>query len=208
MALTDADKREIADLIREELDRSGDQAGGEAGQQYYETALQEATARAAAPLAGTVGNWQLASAGTGSQEAGALDAPVEFDHFENNLHAGGRVMITNFRGRLRQGVEAGAALQQGQRFGGTLVLAYDAPNNQYIELYADDLGKVTLSTTENWEVDGETLRLYHDDYVAEYGAKGSQQFRFNLYEARRDRRGKSGTEARGAPIKSATMKRQ
>jgi hypothetical protein len=153
------------------------------------------------------GEWKLASAGAGGQEAAAASGPVQFDRFENKMHAGGKVMVTNFTGRFRQGMEAGGTrVQEGEQFGGIMVLAYDAPNNQYIELYADDMGKVNLSTTQRYEVDGQTVRLFHDEYVAEYAAKGPNEFTFNLYEARG---GSGGSEAgRGTRIKSASLKRQ
>lgn len=208
MALSEADRREIASIIAAEVARMSEQlkrgtSGGEPSRQEA-----EAAERAVAPLTALTGNWKLAgTAAGGGTEAAALSGPVEFDRFENNSHAGGRVMVTNFIGRVKQNTEAGGArLQQGERFAGILVLAHDPVKNQYVELYADDLGKVQVSTTNKYEVEGDTLRLYHDNYVAEYGARGPRQFRFAAYERSG---GTSATEAaRGAPIKTATLTRQ
>lgn len=205
MALSQADQEAIARLIAAEVDRlrqelaqNGAGAGGRA------EGGEEAVSRAVAPMTRLAGGWKLSASGSEGQEARALDSPVEFDRFENELRAGGKVLITNFTGRMRQGVEAGGQrLQQGERFGGVLVLAYDPATNQYTELYADDLGKVALSTTERWENEGDTLRLYHPDYIAEYTNRGSSSFRFNLYPRTRD-----ASEATGAPLKSATLTRQ
>lgn len=206
MPLTDTDRQEIANLISSQLGRLREELarGGSGGPTQAAVGQQEA--RAVTPLVGLVGNWKMGSTGTGSQEAIAQNAPVEFDRLENSLHAGGRVMVTNFMGRTRQNVEAGGArVQQGEQFAGISVLAYDAPNNQYIELYADDQGKVALSTTQRWEANGGTLRLYHDNYVSEYITRGPTEFRFNLYEAGPGRQGPEA--ARGTPIKTTTLRR-
>jgi hypothetical protein len=205
MALSESDQQAIARLIaeevkklRQELKQSGNEAsGGEA--------REAAVSRAVAPMTRMTGSWKLSSTGSGGTEAGALDAPVEFDRFESELKAGGKVLITQFTGRMQRGVEAGGQrLQQRERFGGVLVLAYDPNIDQYIELYADDHGKVALSTSERWEAEGDVLRLYHPDYIAEYANRGSSDFRFNLYE----RNGSGSTEAAGATLKSATLTRQ
>jgi len=170
-----------------------------------EAGQQEALSRAATPLAAFNGQWNLKSSATGGQEASGPNSAVEFNRFENTLHAGGRVMVTNFTGRFRESMEAGRTrVQPGQQFGGVLVLAYDAANNQYVELYADDQGKVQVSNARRWEADGQTLRLFHDDYVAEYSANGPTEFSFKLYEGGSQR----GEAGRGTPVKSATLQRQ
>jgi hypothetical protein len=200
-------RSEVEDL-RDQLRADESPAGGVRADEAGEEA-----ATAIAPLTRAVGNWNLASTGTGDQEAAALDAPVEIDQFENTLHAGGRVMVTTFSGRFREGVEAGgASVSAGEQFAGFFALAYDAANNRYTQLYADDQGKVATHSTERWEAEGETLRLYFDGedesggFVAEFVNQGPARLSYNLYEAPAGRR---GTEAgRGTLIKSATLKRK
>jgi hypothetical protein len=203
MALSDADRREIANLIASEIGRyAGQRTSGAIG-----TEAAAAAERATAPLTNFSGNWKLATAASGgATEAAAISGPVQFDRLENNLHAGGRVLVTNFAGRLRQNVEAaGTRAQQGEQFSGILVLAHDPTTDKYTELYADDQGKVSISTADKYEIDGNNLRLYHSNYVAEYGTTGPRQFRFAAYERAG---GPSPTEAsRGAPIKSASLTR-
>lgn len=205
MALSQADQQAIARLIAAEIDKLRQEfAQSGAGSGGSSEAGEEAVSRAVAPMTRLAGGWKLSASASEGQESGALDSPVEFDRFDNELRAGGKVLITNFTGRMRQGVEAGGQrMQQGERFGGVLVLAYDPATDQYTELYADDLGKVALSTTERWETEGDTLRLYHRDYIAEYANRGSSSFRFNLYPRTGD-----GAEATGTPLKSSTLTRQ
>jgi len=215
MALNDADMQRIAELIRSEVaDLRGELEGGEYSSDVSQAPeLSAEAARAITPLARTVGNWNLASTRSGgAREATGPDSPVEFDRFENNLHAGGRVMVTTFSGRFREGAESAAeGVQAGAQFGGFFALAYDAANNRYMQLYADDLGKVAYNATERWEVDGETLRLFFDEeesggFVAEFATDGPAQMTYNLFSARR---GGRGTEAaRGTLIKSTTLRRQ
>jgi len=203
MSLSASDKREIAAIVAAEYAK----VSGYSGQEGSSTpGQQEAATRAAGPLTRLSGSWNLTAAGTGGQEASSLQGPVEFDSLENTLHAGGKVLVTNFRGRVRQPTEAaGTSLQQGSQFGGILVLAYDTANNQYVELYADDVGKVQVSTTNRWEADGDTLRLYHDDYTVEYGAPGPSQFAVRVRQAQPTGQGtEAGTQS---TIKSATLRR-
>jgi len=219
MAISDADMRRIAELVRtavEDLRSELESAGGYAGSGQGGEVGQEA-ATALAPLTRAVGSWNLASTRTGNQEAAAPNAPVDFDRFENNLHAGGRVMVTTFSGRFREGFEAGGTpLPPNRRFGGFFALAYDASNSRYIQLYADDAGKVAYNTAGRWEVDGDTLRLFYDEqadgsgeasgYVAEFVTEGPARLTYNLYEARGG--GGSTESARGNLIKAATLQRQ
>jgi len=127
---------------------------------------------------------------------------------ENNVYAGGRVMVITFAGRTKNVVKSpqtGVELQAGEQFSGYLALAYDAPNNRYIQLYADDLGKVTLNTTEKWEAQGETLRLHFSDaqtgnYMAELAADGPAKFSYKVY-------GAHGAAEGAQVIKSANLRR-
>jgi hypothetical protein len=167
--------------------------------------------RAVAPLGRLVGRWALESTriGPGMPEAGRAftgpDAPVDLDRLESNVYAGGKVMVINYAGRFGKGMNSpttGLDVQAGERFSGFLALTYDAPNKRYIQLYADDLGTVALSTTERWEVEGETLRLHFADeqmgnYVAEFVSDGPTKLTYNLY-------GADGSEL----LKSATVRRE
>ena len=216
MALTDADMRRIAQLVRSEVEDLRDQLGG--GESYRRGARGDEAGEEAnagiAPLARAVGNWNLASTRTGNQEAAAPDAPVEVDQLENTLYAGGRVMVTTFSGRFREGVEAGGvSVSEREQFAGFYALAYDAENNRYTQLYADDQGKVACDSTARWEAEGETLRLYFDGqdggsdgFVAEVVNQGPARLTYNLYEARGGRRGTESS--RGSLIKSATLNRK
>jgi len=213
VALTDADMRRIAELVRSEVGNLRDQLAGGGRRGGGREAGEEAST-AIAPLTRAVGNWNLASTRTGDQEAAALDSPVEIDQFENLSYAGGRVMVSTFSGRFREGVEAGAdSVSAGEQFAGFFALAYDAANNRYTQLYADDQGKVATHSTDRWEAEGETLRLYFDGqdsgsdgFVAEFVNQGPTRLTYNLYEAGSGRRGTESS--RGSLLKSATLQRK
>jgi len=219
MALTEADLRRIGDLVRSQVDdlRQELAAGASSAGTASKPDADAAAAKAMAPFASTVGSWHLASTRTQGREFAAVEAPVDLDTFENRMYAGGRVLATNFSGRFASGVEgiAGAEATSGTRFGGYLALVYDAANNRYVQLYADDLGKVAYNSTDRWETDGPTLRLYFDDknpdqtsggFVAEFVSDNHGQLTYNLYAA--DDGTPGSAASKGELIKSTTMKRQ
>jgi len=139
------------------------------------------------------------------QELRGRDVPVDLDRLESNIYAGGRVAVTHYAGRFRKGMASPTTkieLQEGERFSGFLAVTYDAANDRYIQLYADDLGTVALNTTERWEVEGETLRLHFADeqmgnFVAEFVTDGPTKYSYRLY-------GADGSQL----LKSATMRRE